>query len=71
MNEKDKLALTKIQPDPELEIIELDDRLDMAVDSFGLLALNDQFFADNCDCTNSAAGCGQPVPQQVNGNCSC
>ncbi len=57
MNEKDKLVLNEIHP--ELEIIELDDRLDMAVDSFGMLAINDQFFADNCDCTNSAAHCGQ------------
>jgi carbohydrate-selective porin OprB len=51
-----------IQNDPELEIIELDDRLDMAVDSFGLLAVDDEFFANNCDCTNSVAGCGQPAP---------
>jgi carbohydrate-selective porin OprB len=50
---------------PELEIIELDDRLDMAVDSFGLLSIDDEFFANNCDCTNSVAGCGQPVPTNV------
>jgi hypothetical protein len=55
----------KLNPvtNPELEIVELDDRLDMAVDSFGLLSIDDDFFANNCNCTNTVAGCGQPLPQ--------
>lgn len=56
----DKLIPNPRLKDADLEITELDDRLDMAVDSFGLLAADDTFFADNCSCTNTAKGCGQP-----------
>ncbi len=59
MNEKDKPALNAIEPIPELGIAELDDRLDMAMDGIGLLALN-QFFANNCASTNTAPRCGIP-----------
>jgi len=54
MNSKRRPSET--QSELELEIIELDGRLDMSLDTFGLLALNDQFFADNCACTNEV-GC--------------
>jgi hypothetical protein len=52
-----KRVPSETQSELELEIIELDGRFDMSVDAFGLLALNDQFFADDCACNQ---GCVPP-----------